>query len=165
MTLSGASTRGQSGPGSDGNEGALDIPQSSSINRTLQSDCLVSYLRRPLVWNLNPLQTFNRYILLITIVNIYIVLSIPVKCWSLIYMFSIIYTCSIKILIMIKYGDMNQVTFCQSRYISIMLWMCVRLQTVSSNILKDRSVIWYSMEESKAKIFFIKSNAHCSVPI
>ena len=30
-TLSGATTPGQSGPGSDGNEGVLHIPQSSSI--------------------------------------------------------------------------------------------------------------------------------------
>ena len=31
-------------PGSDGNEGVLCIPQSSSITGTLPSDCLVSYL-------------------------------------------------------------------------------------------------------------------------
>ena len=42
-TLSGATTPGQSGPGSDGNEGVLCIPQSSSIAGTLPSDCLVSY--------------------------------------------------------------------------------------------------------------------------
>ena len=30
-TLSGATTPGQSGPGSDGNEGVLRIPQNSSI--------------------------------------------------------------------------------------------------------------------------------------
>ena len=40
-TLSGA--LGQSGPGSDGNEGVLSIPQNSSITRASQSDCLVSY--------------------------------------------------------------------------------------------------------------------------
>ena len=34
---------GQSGPGSNGNEGVLCIPQSSSIIGTLPSDCLVSY--------------------------------------------------------------------------------------------------------------------------
>ena len=34
---------GQSGPGSNGNEGVLNIPQSSSITGTSQSDCLVSY--------------------------------------------------------------------------------------------------------------------------
>ena len=33
-TLSGATTLGQSGPGSDGNEGVLRIPQSSSIAGT-----------------------------------------------------------------------------------------------------------------------------------
>ena len=42
-TLSGATTPGQSGPGSDGNEGALHIPQSSSITGASSSDCLVSY--------------------------------------------------------------------------------------------------------------------------
>ena len=40
-TLSGATTPGQSGPGSDGNEGLLHIPQSSSITGTSPSDCLV----------------------------------------------------------------------------------------------------------------------------
>ena len=42
-TLSGATTPGQSGPGSDGNEGVLHIPQSSSITEASPSDCLVSY--------------------------------------------------------------------------------------------------------------------------
>ena len=41
--LSGATTPGQSGPGSDGNEVVLRIPQSSSTARTSPSDCLVSY--------------------------------------------------------------------------------------------------------------------------
>ena len=39
----GATTPGQSGPGSDGNEGVLRIPQISSIAGTSTSDCLVSY--------------------------------------------------------------------------------------------------------------------------
>ena len=34
---------GQSGPGNNGNEGVLHIPQSPSITGTLPSDCLVSY--------------------------------------------------------------------------------------------------------------------------
>ena len=42
-TLSGATTPGQSGPGSDGNEEVLRIPQSSSIIGTSPSDSLVSY--------------------------------------------------------------------------------------------------------------------------
>ena len=42
-TLSGATTLSQSGPGSDSNKGVLCIPQSSTITRTSQSDCLVSY--------------------------------------------------------------------------------------------------------------------------
>ena len=41
--LSGATTPGQSGPGSDGNERILHIPQSSCITGTSPSDCLVSY--------------------------------------------------------------------------------------------------------------------------
>ena len=41
--LSGAATVGQSGPGSDGSEGVLRIPQSSSTAGTSPSDCLVLY--------------------------------------------------------------------------------------------------------------------------
>ena len=41
--LSGATNPGKSGPGSDGNEGVLHIPQSSSITAASPSDCLVSY--------------------------------------------------------------------------------------------------------------------------
>ena len=48
MILSGATTSGQSGPRSDGNEGVPHIPQSSSITETSPSDCLVSYLYHPL---------------------------------------------------------------------------------------------------------------------
>ena len=43
MTLSGATTSGQSGPGSNGNEGVLCIPQNSSISDISLSDCLVSH--------------------------------------------------------------------------------------------------------------------------
>ena len=43
MALSGATMPGQSGPGSNGNEGVLYIPQSSSITGTSPSDCLESY--------------------------------------------------------------------------------------------------------------------------
>ena len=42
-TLSGATTLDQIRPGSDGNEGVIGIPQSSSISEALQSDYLVSY--------------------------------------------------------------------------------------------------------------------------
>ena len=42
LTLSGATTMGQSGPGSDGNEGILHIPQSSSITEASPS-CLMSH--------------------------------------------------------------------------------------------------------------------------
>ena len=43
QTHSDATTQGLSGPGSDGSEGVLHIPQSSSITGTSPSDCLVSY--------------------------------------------------------------------------------------------------------------------------
>ena len=45
MTLSGAANLGKNGPGSDGNEGVLRIPQSSCITEASPSDCLVSYPR------------------------------------------------------------------------------------------------------------------------
>ena len=41
--LSGATTPSQTGPGSDGNEGVLHIPQISSITGTSLSDCFVSH--------------------------------------------------------------------------------------------------------------------------
>ena len=41
-SLSGATTPGQSVPGSNGNEGVIHIPQSSRT-RSSPSDCLVSY--------------------------------------------------------------------------------------------------------------------------
>ena len=43
MTLSGATTLSQSGPGSDGKKGVIRILQSSSITGVSPSDCLVSY--------------------------------------------------------------------------------------------------------------------------
>ena len=46
-TLSGATTQGQSGPESNGNEGVLRIPESSNINRALLSDCFVLYPGHP----------------------------------------------------------------------------------------------------------------------
>ena len=41
--LSGDTTPGQSGPGSDDNKGVILIPHSSSITEVSSSDCLVSY--------------------------------------------------------------------------------------------------------------------------
>ena len=41
--LSGATTPGQSGPGSNGNKGVLHIPQMSKAGAS-PSDCLMSYL-------------------------------------------------------------------------------------------------------------------------
>ena len=64
--LSGASTPGQSGPGSDGKEVALCISQSSGITGTSPSDCLVSYPGHSLGgwWGLTPLHRCRRCILL-----------------------------------------------------------------------------------------------------
>ena len=42
-TLSGATTLGQGGPGSEGNEEVLCISQSCSITEASPSDCLVSF--------------------------------------------------------------------------------------------------------------------------
>ena len=61
--LSGATTPGQSGPGSDGNEGVLRIPQSSSIAGTSPSDCLVSYQDTRWGGGLTPLQRSSQCIL------------------------------------------------------------------------------------------------------
>ena len=51
--LSGATTPCQSGPGSNGNEGVLHIPQSPSITGTSPSDCLMSY--QDTHWGVLPL--------------------------------------------------------------------------------------------------------------
>ena len=53
-TLSGATTLGPSELGSDGNEGVLRIPKSSSIIGTSPSDCLVSYTGHSLWGGLTP---------------------------------------------------------------------------------------------------------------
>ena len=50
--LLGATTLGQSGPGSDGNEGVLCILQSSCITEASPSDCLVSDPRNLFGWSL-----------------------------------------------------------------------------------------------------------------
>ncbi len=63
MALSGATTPGQSGPGSNGNEGVLRIPQSSNTAGTSPSDCLVSYPGHSLGGGLTPLQNFSQCIL------------------------------------------------------------------------------------------------------
>ena len=54
-TLSGATTLGLSGPGSDGNEGVLCIPQSSRITGASPSDCLMSYPGHSLEGRVLPL--------------------------------------------------------------------------------------------------------------
>ena len=60
---SGATTLGQSRPGSNDNEGVLRIPQSSSITGTSPSDCLVSYQDTHWEEGLTPLQRSSRCIL------------------------------------------------------------------------------------------------------
>ena len=64
MTLSRATTPGQSGPGRNGNEGGLRIPQSPSITGTSPSDSLVWYPAHSLVGCLTPQQKSSRCILL-----------------------------------------------------------------------------------------------------
>ena len=54
-TLSGATTLGQSEPGSDGNEGVLCISQSSNITRVSPSDCLILLSRTCWRWGLTLL--------------------------------------------------------------------------------------------------------------
>ena len=61
-TLSGATTPGQSGSGSNVNDGLLHIPQSFSITGTSPSDCLVSYPGQSL-GDLTPLQRCSRCLL------------------------------------------------------------------------------------------------------
>ena len=61
--LSGATTPSQSGPGSNGNEGVLRIPQSSCITGTSPSDCLVSYPGHSFGGYLTPLQRCSQCIL------------------------------------------------------------------------------------------------------
>ena len=55
-TLSGATTLGQSGPGSDANEEVLCIPQSSSITGASPTDGLMSYSEHSLVRESYPQQ-------------------------------------------------------------------------------------------------------------
>ena len=70
--LSGAITPGQSGPGSNGYEGVLCIPQSPSITGTSPSDCLVSYLGHSLGGGLTPLQRCSQCILQLSQLGNYI---------------------------------------------------------------------------------------------
>ena len=63
MTLSGATTPGQNGLRSNGNDGVLPIPQSSSITGNSLSDCLVSYQDTRCRVGLTPLQRSSQCIL------------------------------------------------------------------------------------------------------
>ena len=60
-TLSITTTPVQSGHGSDGNEGVLRIPQSSSITGTSSSDCLVSYPGHSLEWSYPSVEVQSVY--------------------------------------------------------------------------------------------------------
>ena len=73
LTLSGATTLGQSGPGSDDNEGVLYIPQCFSITGAIPSDCLVLYPRHSL-WGvgLTHLQRCSQCILLCIFIYLFI---------------------------------------------------------------------------------------------
>ena len=62
-TLSSSTTLGQSGLGSNGNEGVLHIPQSSIISGASASDSLVSCPGHSFAGRVTPQQRFNRYIL------------------------------------------------------------------------------------------------------
>ena len=61
MALSGAPIPGQSGPGSNGNEGVLRIPQSSNITGTSPPNCLVSYLGHSLVGSYSSTEVQSVY--------------------------------------------------------------------------------------------------------
>ena len=60
MTLSGATTPGQRGPGSNDNKGVLNIPLRFNTG-TSRSDCLLSYPGH-LLGIIPPLQGYNRCI-------------------------------------------------------------------------------------------------------
>ena len=61
-TLSGATTLGQSGSWSNGNEGVLYIPQSSSITGASLSDCLVSYSKHSLEESYSSVEMQSVYV-------------------------------------------------------------------------------------------------------
>ena len=63
LTLSGATTPDQSGPGGDGSKEMLHIPQSSAITGTSPSNFLVSYPEHSLGGGLTPQQRCNQCIL------------------------------------------------------------------------------------------------------
>ena len=63
MTLSGATTPGKSGPGSDGNEGVLRIPKSFYITGASPSDFFSVYIQDASWWSLISLQRYSRFIL------------------------------------------------------------------------------------------------------
>ena len=60
-SLLGATTLGQRGAGSDGNEEVLHIPHSSNITRASPSDCFVSYPRHLLAESYSSAEMQSMY--------------------------------------------------------------------------------------------------------
>ena len=70
-TLSGATTLGLSGPGSNGNKEILSIPQSSIITGSSPSNGLVSYLGHSFwVGGLTPLERCSQHILQLQLIGL-----------------------------------------------------------------------------------------------
>ena len=85
--LTGATTPGQSGPGSKGNEGILRIPQCSSITRTSPADCLLwcpehSLGRWVLLFCIEAVGVFYSSSLLSMLVHDYIYIYIYIYIYS-----------------------------------------------------------------------------------
>ena len=81
--LSGATTPGQSGPGSDGSERVLCIPQSSRNTGISPSDCLVSYLGHSLGGGFIPLQRCSQCILQSQLIGQKLHAVVRLQFWSL----------------------------------------------------------------------------------
>ena len=58
---SGATSLGESGPGSDSSEGVLRTPQSFSFIEAAALDCLILYLEYELAYNDSAVHRFNHY--------------------------------------------------------------------------------------------------------
>ena len=81
-TLTGTTTQGQSGPGSNGNEGVLHIPQSSIIGASSSDDLFVISSQRTLdpqpTWLLVHLKIFPKNYSFTSLIYIYIYIYINV---------------------------------------------------------------------------------------
>ena len=122
-TLSDATTLSQSRSGSDGNEGVLCIPQSSSITRASPSDCLLSYPGYSLegVLSLQRGKTPLTCILDMTVSNLMCLVTWPSNIWCrlLLIRYAMLWTDQILVLQdkrqrtswRIEYGSVEQYTF------------------------------------------------------